>query len=176
MENEQLYIQQALQGNADAFAHIVYLHKDRVYGLALRMVRSRQDAEELAQDVFVKAFENLHKFKGGSQLATWLFKITYNAAISFMRKKQPSTVELNEQVSSHSIGLQENAQAKEVQLAKLEQALAQLSEEDRSIVTLHYLNRQGVSDIAVITGFSRSNVKVRLHRARKKLLNLLEEI
>lgn len=177
MDSELQYIRQTLQGDTSAFARLVHLHKDKVYGLALRIVRSPQDAEELAQDVFVKAFENLHKFNGSSQLATWLFRITHNAAISFIRKKQPPTVELNEQITTpRSSDLQKNAQEKEAQLTKLELALTQLCEEDRSMVTLHYLNRCGVSDIAAITGFSKSNVKIRLHRARKKLLTLLEEI
>ncbi|MDR1227053.1 MAG: RNA polymerase sigma factor [Prevotellaceae bacterium] len=176
MENELLYIQQTLQGNTSAFAHLVRLHKDRVYGLALRIVRSPQDAEELAQDVFVKAFENLHKFKGGSRLATWLFKITYNTAISFVRKKRLSTVALNEQVASYDFSAEKSARDKEEQLNKLELALLQLNEKDRSIVALHYLNHHAVAEIAAITGFSESSVKVKLHRARKKLQDLMEKL
>ncbi len=176
MERERLYIQQTLQGDTSAFAHLVRLHKDKVYGLAVRIVRSPQDAEELAQDVFVKAFENLHKFKGDSQLSTWLFKITYNTALSFVRKKRPATVELNEQVALHDAEGPKDAASKEMLLNKLEQALAQLSEEDRAVVVLHYLNHHSVAEVAAITGFSESNAKVRLHRARKKLLHLMGEI
>lgn len=174
MENEQLYVKQTLEGDANAFAHVVHLYKDKMYGLALRIVRSPHDAEDLVQDAFVKAYENLHRFKGKSQLSTWLYRITYNAAISFLRKKGAASGQTRpaDGRQLHYSSASPDGQL-EMQLQRLEQALEMLREDDRAIVTLHYRHCCGVAEIAKIVGLSASNVKVRLHRARKKLQDLM---
>ncbi|MDR0565873.1 MAG: RNA polymerase sigma factor [Prevotellaceae bacterium] len=174
MENERLYVKQALEGDANAFARIVQLYKDRMYGLALRIVRSPHDAEDLVQDAFVKAYENLHRFKGKSQLSTWLYSITYNAAISFTRKKRAASTGANRPDPSCLPAPWQGSDGKrEAQLRQLEQALERLRDDDRAIILLHYRQGCGVAEIAKIVGMSASNVKVRLHRARKKLQDLM---
>jgi RNA polymerase sigma-70 factor (ECF subfamily) len=174
MEDEQLYVRQVLEGDANAFAHVVRLYKDKMYGLALRIVRSPRDAEDLVQDAFVKAYENLHRFRGKSQLSTWLYRITYNAAISFTRKKSIVSAGAGEQALANLPALRQGSDGRhEMQLQQLERALQMLREDDRAIVMLHYLQRCGVAQIAEVVGLSASNVKVRLHRARKKLQELM---
>lgn len=173
MENERLYVKQSLEGDANAFARIVQLYKDRMYGLALRIVRSPHDAEDLVQDAFVKAYENLHRFKGQSQLGTWLYRITYNAAISFTRKKRVAAAAASEKMKGKLSAPSQGDSRHEVQLRQLEHALEMLRDSDRAIVVLHYLHGFGVAEIAKVVGMSAGNVKVRLHRARKKLQDLV---
>jgi RNA polymerase sigma-70 factor (ECF subfamily) len=175
MENERPYVKQALEGTADdAFARAVQLYKDKLYGLALRIVRSPPDAEDLVQDAFVKAYENLRRFEGKAQLSTWLYRITYNAAISFTRKKRVASTGADGQAACHLPSPRQGADSKlEAQLLQLEQALQTLREDDRAIVMLHYRHGCGVAEIAEIVGLSAGNVKVRLHRARKKLQDFM---
>jgi RNA polymerase sigma-70 factor (ECF subfamily) len=174
MENERLYVKQTLEGDANAFAHVVHLYKDKMYGLALRIVRSPHDAEDLVQDALVKAYENLHRFEGKSQLSTWLYRITYNTAISFTRKKRIVSTEAGGQLTGKLSAPRQGSDGKlEIQLQQLEQALQMLREDDRAIVMLHYQHCCGVEEIAKIVRLSVSNVKVRLHRARKKLQDLM---
>jgi RNA polymerase sigma-70 factor (ECF subfamily) len=174
MENERLYVKQALEGDPDAFARIVHLYKDRMYGLALRIVRSPHDAEDLVQDALVKAYENLHRFEGKALLSTWLYRITYNAAISFTRKKKIAPTGASEEMKDNLFAPRQGSDSKrEAQLQRLEQALEMLREDDRAIVLLHYRHGCGVAEIAGVVGLSAGNVKVRLHRARKKLQDLM---
>jgi RNA polymerase sigma-70 factor (ECF subfamily) len=174
MENERLYVKQALEGNDEVFARVVQLYKDKMYGLALRIVRSPHDAEDLVQDAFVKAYENLHRFEGKSQLSTWLYRITYNAAISFTRKKRIAPTGASEEMKDNLLAPRQGSGSEhEMQLRQLERALEMLREDDRAIVLLHYRHGCGVAEIAKVVGLSASNVKVRLHRARKKLQDLM---
>lgn len=171
MSADKLYIEQTLAGDINAFGQLVGKYKNKVFALTLRITNSQPDAEELAQDVFVKAYDSLKKFKGDAQFSTWLFRIAYNTAISYTRKRKIVKTELNENITAN---FTESASfEKEQQLQLLEKALLMLNEEDRGIVTLHYMQESSVKDIARITGLNESNVKVKLFRARKKLQDIM---
>ena len=84
---DEHYIEKTLKGDANAFAYLIDRYKDMVFTLAIKMVKSREEAEEVSQDSFIKAFRSLDKFKGDSKFSTWLYKIVYNNCMDLVKKK-----------------------------------------------------------------------------------------
>lgn len=176
------YIERIQAGDTASFACLLDKYSRPVHSLILKVVRNREDAEELAQDVFVKVYRNLSSFKGDSSFSTWIYRIAYNTAISETRKKKQEFLAIEESVINN---VSEEAVAEalgrtdtSVQLNKLDTALTQLPPDERGIILLFYMKEKTIDDIAEITGLSTSNVKVKLHRIRKKLfviLNGMEE-
>jgi RNA polymerase sigma factor (sigma-70 family) len=166
-------IEKVLNGDVSAYASLVEKHKNLVFSIVLKIVNNREDAEEIAQDTFLKAYQSLKTFERKSKFSTWLYRIAYNSAISKTRKKRIEMVAIEESVItnyspdevSRNMGEQEENDRQLI----LEKALRQLPEEDNLLITLFYKNENSVDDISEITGLSVSNVKVRLHRIRKKL-------
>ncbi|MCL2097500.1 MAG: RNA polymerase sigma factor [Bacteroidales bacterium] len=170
-QGEKELIQQVLQGDTSAFALLVDAHKDRVFNLVFRVIRQRAWAEELCQDVFIKVYQQLAQFKHKARFSTWLFRIAYNTAISALRKHQLSVHSINE---SHSYVEEDNQGEKEALISLLEKAIAQLSTEEAALITLCYTEEKTIEEIAQITGLSKANVKVKLHRVRVKLKMIIE--
>ena len=172
-ETDTFYLQQIMTGNVRAYAILVEKHKEMVFSIALKILHNREDAEEIAQDVFMKAYQSLSTFERKSKFTTWLYRIAYNAAISKTRKKKVEMVAIEETVitnySTDEIGRNLNELEDNDKQQVLEQALQRLPEEDNLLITLFYKNENSVADICSITGLSESNVKVRLHRIRKRL-------
>lgn len=172
-QEDQFYIEQIKKGNHAAFASIVEKHKDMVFTICVKIVRKPEDAEELAQDVFMKVFEKIGSFRGDARFSTWLYRIAYNAAISKTRKRRLEVEAINDfTINNYSIDdVKEDLDilGKEEQHALLKTAMDQLSEDDYLIIKLFYLKELPVMDISQITGLSEANVKVKLHRIRKKM-------
>jgi RNA polymerase sigma-70 factor (ECF subfamily) len=162
-----------LSGDVSAYASLVTKHKNLVFSIILKIVNSREDAEEIAQDVFLKAYQSLSTFERKSKFSTWLYRIAYNAAISKTRKKKVEMVAIEETVitnySTDEITHNMNELDANERQVMLEKALQRLPEEDNLLITLFYKNENSIEDISDIMGLSVSNVKVRLHRIRKKL-------
>ncbi|MFT5920292.1 MAG: RNA polymerase sigma factor (sigma-70 family) [Granulosicoccus sp.] len=177
---EQQYIEQVLDGNVNAYEHLVNRHKGMVHTIAMRIVRNQEDAEEVTQDTFLKAFQKLSTFKGGSKFSTWLYRITYNVAVSKTRKKQLDTADMEDETLAN-LDLNSTSDTldglkKEEQKRYIDSAIEQLPEDQSLILTLFYLNENSIEEIVEITKMTAGNVKVKLHRARKKLLGLLENM
>jgi RNA polymerase sigma factor (sigma-70 family) len=177
---DSYYVDLVLNGQVDAFTHLINKHKEMVFSIARQITRSREDAEEIAQDVFLKAFQNLRNFRKAARFSTWLYRIAYNETISKTRKKVIRTVELEEEVTAsvseeevrhETMGL-DPAEQKLV----VEKLLSRMPDEDRMLVTLFYLHENSISEISEITGMSGNNVKVRLHRIRKRIYKELNNI
>jgi len=155
-------------------------YKDMVFTLALKIVRNREDAEEVAQDSFVKAFQKLQTFKGESKFSTWLYTIVYRTAITKIRKKIVETTDVNEYViDNHSVGFsisQLDLLKSEEQKKYVKMAIDVLPELDALLITLFYINENTFDEIIEITGLTMANVKVRLFRARKKIYNELSKV
>lgn len=182
MENrdDNHYIELVIKGETAAFALLVNRHKDLVFTIALNITRNREDAEEVAQDVFLKAFHKLTGFRKESSFKTWIYRIAYNESISKVRKNRIKTLDIEEDImeiipddeaEEEIAGLDEREQ-KQV----IAQILDKLPEIDRVLVTLFYLENQPVTEICEVTGLGESNVKVRLHRVRKKIYTELQGI
>ena len=179
-EQDDIYhVQRVLAGNTAAFAILVDRHKDLAFNIALKIVRHREDAEEIAQDAFVKAYQSLRSFKGDSKFSTWLYRIVYNAAISHTRKRQQEFVAIDERVMGNTTEdeiIEDLDRVDDNQRSKLvNAAIDRLPPADSALVTLFYMEENSVEDISQITGLSVANVKVKLHRIRKKLYDDLQQ-
>ena len=172
-QDDQYYIERVLRGDANAFAGIVNKHKNYIFSIIFKILQNREDSEEIAQDVFLKVYQSLQSFQGKSKFSTWIYRIAYNAAISKSRKKHFDTISMDDvrpdlQPSEEMItGMMRKDEAEQTDLLKF--VVASLPEEDQLLITLFYQMDNSIEDISEITGLSVSNVKVRLHRIRKKL-------
>jgi RNA polymerase sigma-70 factor (ECF subfamily) len=180
-EQDDIYhVQQVLAGNTAAFAVLVNRHKDLAFNIALKIVRYREDAEEIAQDAFVKAYQSLRSFKGDSKFSTWLFRIVYNAAISHTRKKHHEFTQIDERVMGDTTEdeILENLDAvdHESQAKMVNAAIDRLPPDESALVTMFYMKENSIEDISHITGLTISNVKVKLHRIRKKLYDEMQHM
>lgn len=179
-QSDNFYIDKVLNNDVNAYTSLVEKHKSMVFTIALKIVRNREDAEEIAQDVFVKAYQSLATFKKESKFSTWLYRIVYNAAISKTRKKNLETTNINydivENYSEDDINdnlnrLEENEQKKIINTV-----LKKLNAEDHLLVTLYYFNEKSIEEISEIANISQSNVKVKLFRTRKKLYGEIQRL
>lgn len=173
-------IQKIQKGDNSAFAVLVDRYRDMVYTIIHRIVRNHEEAEEIAQDVFLKTFHSLNSFKGKSKFSTWIYRIAYNAAITQTRKKKIEMGALDEQLMENYTQdeISEDVYTLDTQEQKkfIDHVLAKLPEKDYLIIAFYYKEECSIGEIAEITGLSESNVKVKLHRIRKKLyddLNVL---
>ena len=171
-------IERVKGGDKEAFGGLVDAYKDMVYTVCLRMLTSAADAEEAAQEVFVKAFRFLGSFQGKSRFSTWLYRIAYNHCISVIRKKV-KVIDLVDEVPEGKAeegevdGL-ENITAQE-RSRYLKMALESLAETDAVVVTLFYYEELSLEEISTVTGLSSSNIRIKLHRSRKKMYQVIRE-
>jgi len=174
------YIDRVLGGDNSAFAGLVTRHKNMVFSIALKILQNREDAEEVAQDVFLKAFESLGSFEGKSKFSTWLYRIAYNASITKTRKKRIELVGLDDRIITNYTEDEVRGQVgqfdAEDQKMLIDRALKRLPGEDNLLITLFYKEERSVEEISSITQLTESNVKVRLHRIRKRLYGEVSEL
>lgn len=172
-QDDNFYIEKVLNGDSSAYTTLVAKYKNLVFSIALKVLNNREDAEEIAQDAFVKAYHSLRSFEKKSKFSTWLYRIVYNAAISRTRKRMLDTIPMDNYViynySEEDIRPGINEVDENEQQILLTKAMKNLSDEDNLLITLFYHGNNSVEEISIITGLSFSNVKVRLHRIRKKL-------
>jgi len=172
-------IEQTLAGNQAAYADLVKRHQRFVFTLAMRFTKTREDAEEVAQDAFIKAYRNLQAFQGQSKFTTWLYSIVYTTAMTFLRKRRLDTSSIDDennfiQVENQNAGFENNLAENKSRSFYLNQAIEQLSADDATIITLFYKGEQSLEEIAITLGIEPNNVKVKLFRARQRLKEKLE--
>ena len=174
------YIGQVLEGKTNAFTHIVNRHKDHAYNLALRICGNHEEAEEIAQDSFMKAYGSLRYFKMRSSFATWLYRIVYNTAISMVRSRRKGVLSIEEFPADASDFIRNNSTEEEAEAeygnSIVNFALQKISEEERGLITLYYYEELSIDEISEIATVSKSNVKVKLFRARQKMAGIIEKI
>jgi RNA polymerase sigma factor (sigma-70 family) len=179
-EDDQIYIQAILAGDTAAFAHLVNKHKTMAFNIAYRLLKSREEAEEVMQDSFLKIFHALKEFRGDAAFSTWMYRIIYNQSISRLRKKKlpvHSYDDENFEWMEPADTLQELEKLHASEQKKyVAEAIGRLPGDDANIVSLFYMNESSVEEISEITGLSQSNVKVKLFRARKRLYEELNHI
>lgn len=177
-EPSDLYlIERTLDGETNAFGVLVKRHQDYIFNIVIKMLRNREEAEEVAQDTFIKAYAVLKSFKGDAKFSTWLYKIAYRKALDRIKKnKRSNTLELVENLTEDASAHLETG----LEILLLEErqeiirnCILQLPEIDAAIITLFYYEEQSVKEIAEITGLSENNIKVKLFRSRKLLFSLL---
>jgi len=181
---ERELISRAQRGERDAFQALVEQHKRNVFFLALDLSGNRQDAEDLSQDVFIRAFRYLKNFRGDAKFGSWLYRITVNCYLDSRRKKQMLIVSFNEDLSeenysadrslknSHASSPENEIQASDLQL-HIRRALAQLSPRERSVFVLRHYQEMPLKEIAAALDIAEGTVKSLLFRAIKRLQKAL---
>lgn len=173
---DEVLVAAALDGDDDSFTELVVRHKRRVFGTAARFARDDHQLDDIAQEVFVRAFRNLGKFRGDAPFAHWLARITVSACYDFLRKERRVREQVSLDASVFEIpdrGLDASRAARGAR-ELLDFALRRLSAEERLIITLAEIEERPMREIAELTGWSESNVKVRAFRARQNLKRILE--
>lgn len=173
-------IEQILAGNSNAFGFIVDRHKNKAFNLAYRISGNREDAEEIAQDSFLKVYKSLNSFKMKSSFSTWFYRIVYNTAISNVRIKKKGILSLEDFPADATDFIGENTSEEEAETeyrnSLINFALQKLSEEERGLVSLFYYEEMNTDEISELTLISKSNVKVKLFRARQKMLDVIKKV
>ncbi|MBS5281233.1 MAG: RNA polymerase sigma factor [Butyricicoccus pullicaecorum] len=184
MTGEKVLLARAKKGEIAAFESLMTAYENRIYSLALRSTGSEQDAADITQEVFLRAWKNLDSFRGDSSLSTWLYRVTSNLCVDFARKKaaegMPTSIDDEESpaadLADPSRMAQPEAAAENSELREeLQFALAQLSEEHRRVVLLRDVAGMTYTDIARTLGLEEGTVKSRLARARASLRKILLE-
>ena len=177
-QQDNIYISKVLEGDRNAFAYLVDKYKTMVYSLALRLVKDREEAEEISQDAFIKAYQSLASFKGKAKFSSWLYRIVYNTAISKLRQQPAGRVSLDESNIADTLYIEskQNYDALSAGERKkyLEKALDSLDMDEKMLVIMYYYEERDLDEIATIAGLTKTNTKVKLYRARKKMLTVLQ--
>ena len=184
-EEESAIIAKVLEGDADAFEPLVVAHQNFVYNIALKMLSNPEDAFDISQEAFIKAYRSLKDFKGESSFSSWLYRITANMCLDFMRRnkkrKAASIVYLDDSDELKELELPDTRfdpvtalERKELQGA-INDALDLLPEDQRSILLLRELNGLSYAEIAEALKLETGTVKSRLFRARARLAKILKE-
>ena len=177
--SDQHYINQIVQGDTSVFGVLVDRYKEMIFTLALKMIKNREEAEEVSQDTFIKIYNSLNKFKGDSKFSTWIYKIAYNTCLDRLKKnkKEENSISIDE-FSDHLVKTLDNAlSALEEKERKqtIQNCLNLLSREENFLLTLYYFDDQNLDEIAKVMGINSNNVKVKLFRSRKKLAVILKK-
>ena len=179
LDKDILLIDRILKGETPAYRELVTRHKDYAFTIAYRILNSREDAEEAAQDAFVRAFNGLQNFNREAKFTTWFYRVVMNAALTIQQKKKIVTEDIDNIHSNAAIlrggDSTDNLKRKEQQ-HYIKEALKQLSPDDVTMITLFYLKEQSLEEIADIVGIETNTVKVKLHRARKRLADVMQDM
>jgi len=178
-QNDNELISKVLQGDHQAYAGLVTRYQQFVFTLTLRFVKNREEAEEVAQDVFIKAYKYLADFRGDAKFSTWLYTIVNNTCISFLRKKKLVIHSLDDErvfakADNQDLGFRADGVEQKSRHRMVTEAINRMKPDDAAIITLFYKNEQSLDEIAKILGVEVNAAKVRLHRARARLKELME--
>jgi RNA polymerase sigma factor (sigma-70 family) len=173
---DDILIGRILKGDGPAFRQLVERYQNLVFTIAYRITGNREEAEEVAQDAFMKAYNNLAGFKGDSKFSSWLYRITYNTALTKIRNRKEGFKDIDNvnetQLKASVLNEAEQRFVKE----DLNNAIGMLEPEEATIITLFYLSEQSLDEIAATLNIEANTAKVRLFRARKKLREKMELI
>lgn len=168
-----------LAGDSNEFSALVEQYKNVVFTVALRMLKNREEAEEVAQDTFIKVFKSLGKFKGDSKLSTWIYRIAYNTCLDRLKKsgRDKTNIAIDE-IEGFEIGHVDNALEGMIKSEKGElvrRCIKKLSPKDAALLTLFYLEEKNLNELGEVLKMNENSVKVGLFRARGRLAKILKE-
>jgi RNA polymerase sigma-70 factor (ECF subfamily) len=176
-KTDEYYIREILKGDSGSFSPLVERYSHLAFSLSMKMLNQREDAEEAAQDAFIKAYNSLSSFQNSSTFKTWFFRIVYNTSISRLRTRRYNEVKIEDVKITES-----EIEATEVAVGQLNSkdrqkflgiGLERLEPEERALLKLYYYDDFSMDEISIITDLTVSNVKVKIHRSRKRLLQEL---
>ncbi len=175
---DQYLIERTLAGETPAFGELVDRYQNFVFSIALRIVKHREEAEEVAQDSFIKAFDSLAGFRGEAKFSSWLYRIVYHKSLDRIKKnKREQSFQLVEEITSDDLDGIENGldfMLQEERKEMISRCIAELPGKDAALIEMYYFEELAVKEIAEITGLTEDNIKIKLYRSRKKLFNLLQ--
>ena len=176
---DRILIERCLKGEERAFEELLNKYKTAVFSICYRMVRNRTDAEDLSQDAFIRTFSVLDRYDPSYPFSSWLFRITSNLCIDFLRRRRGDTVSLDQPIAGTEGDIQRQLPAKTVKpdremetkemMATLEDAISGLPEHYRIIVVLRHQEQMSYEEIADNLGIPLGTVKARIHRARNMI-------
>ena len=179
MQSDEALIAQALQGQQQSYAQLVERYQHYVFTLAVRMVKNREEAAEVAQDSFLRAFRYLSDFRGEAKFTTWLYRIVHSVALNHLRRSRLDVLSIDDTArpvtlpaatqpdASDSMELQERRQA-------IHLAIQRLPPDDAEVITLFYLYENSLDEICQIMDLTMTNAKTKLFRARQRLKTILK--
>ncbi len=173
------YINKIVDGDTSAFAILVDRYKDLVFTLAYKMLKNREEAEEIAQDTFIKIFKSVGKFKGDSKFSTWVYKVTYNTCLDYLKKKKRGInityIEDFDLQQLKTLDKISNAIDEKEKNQLIHDCLNVLPSEEAFLLTLFYFEQQSTDEIAKVMDTNANNIKIKLYRTRKKMALLLRQ-
>lgn len=179
-------VREAQKGRMGAFEQLVVRHRDKIYARAFSMMRNEEEAIDLSQEAWVKAWQRLNQFHGESSFTTWMTRITINLCLDQLRKQKRQRAESIEEMDEESGGVERQMPAVTVNpterlergelRARIDQALGQLSHEHRTVLVLHEFEEMEYKEIAKAMDCSIGTVMSRLFYARRKLAALLADL
>ena len=187
IDEVQNLVSRAIEGDFDAFDQIMLLYRERLYGVVYNMTFNHEDAADLTQESFVKAFRSLSKFKRKSSFFTWLYRIGVNLTLTHLKRKKARKFFSFDQLSDHKkskdvlaeFSSSEKSSVKTTLLnelhEKLNEALSKLSDKHRTIVVLFEIDGLSHKEIASIMKCTEGTVRSRLHYAKLQLQSLLSD-
>jgi RNA polymerase sigma-70 factor (ECF subfamily) len=179
-KTDEYYIREILKGDTGSFSQLVEKYSRLAFSLSMKLLNQREDAEEAAQDSFVKAYNSLSSFQSSSTFKTWFFRIVYNTSISKLRTRKNFEVKFEDvKITDSEINYTENAIGKlnsEDRQKYLQIGLDRLAPDERALLNMYYYEDFSMDEISAITGLTESNVKVKIHRSRKRLLQELKVV
>jgi RNA polymerase sigma factor (sigma-70 family) len=158
----EAWIKEILSGDHEAFRHIVRAHQDRVWNIALSVVKSPDLAQDVVQNAFVNAFLKLSSFSGAVPFEAWLYRIVVNAALQELRKQPQVSDESLDDIAAELDSVSDESE-------RIRRVLAKMKPNEALALQLHYLDGFSIQEITLITGWTESNAKVILHRARESM-------
>lgn len=173
-------IKRVLSGEQALYGQLVQRYQQFVFTLVLRFTDNREDAEEISQDIFVKAYRSLADFRGESKFSTWLYTIVRTSSITFLRKKKLDTTSIDTErvmanIENRESSFSANLIEQKSRHATVNAAIRLLSPDDAQLITLFYKGEQSLEEIGKIMGYDPNTIKVKLHRARHRLKDKLEK-
>lgn len=175
---DKYYIDRVCSGKANDFSFLVEKYKNMVFTLAVRMLKNREEAEEIAQDAFVKAYKSLSKFKGDSKFSTWLYRITYNSCLDRLKSQERMIKsDIIDKMHIRNLEVEKDVldyMDEKERLQVINNAINLLADEDKAIITLFYFNELSLQEVSDIVGTNPNTIKIRLYRSRKKLYTILK--
>ena len=171
---DDLLVDRILKGDSSSFRVIVERYQNLVFTIAFRITGKREEAEEVAQDVFLKVYNNLTGFQGQAKFSSWLYRIAYNTALTKIRNRKDEVQPLDKHETAAGSVMNEAEQT--FTKEHLNQAIHMLEPEEVTVISLFYLAEQSLDEIAQVLNIEANTAKVRLHRARKKLREKMELI
>jgi RNA polymerase sigma factor (sigma-70 family) len=177
--DDSMLISEALKGNQNAYTILMHKYKQAIFGVAFKIVKQKEDAEDIVSETFSKAFKHLNTYTKQFAFSTWLFKIASNTAIDKIRKKNIPQISINDDNSLknyNQISTESNAEIEMIKKQEKKQVqlyLNKLDENSREILRLRYFEELSYDEIASGLNISLTNVKVQLHRAKKQMRKII---